>query len=196
MPIRVLPITVILAIAACSNRTNMTEYRAVHLSAKQSLPIAVQMEELFGDADHFITHFGFSGQKSNTWNTEVYFDGRYTLTMQVEILINYSKKALVVSGNPKFYLHEVIKIDHLPDGRIQSKYGMNREFTAEEWTKLYENKGDFSVIGIELRDDPLSGFDEYEQGWRSPRIPISLLEKKTGPKRPDATKKEQTTDRK
>ena len=102
MSIRLLSIFLILTLVSC-NRTNMTDYRAAHLSAKQSLPIAVQMEELFGDADHFITHFGFSGQKANTWNTEVFFDGRYTITMQVEILIDYrpiisNRRSLATGG--------------------------------------------------------------------------------------------------
>lgn len=172
----------------------MTDYRAAHLSAKQSLPIAVQMEELFGDADHFITHFGFSGEKSNTWNTEVFFDGRYRLTMQVEIVIDYKKNTFVPSDDYKFYLIEVKQLK-VRDGKVDgAKLGQNYRFSAEDWEKVYARGGDFSAIGIELRDEPLPRFDEYVQSWRRPRIPISLCVKMTGPKRPDATKKKHPAD--
>lgn len=191
MSIRLLPVGFILAIASCSNRTNMTDYRAAHLSAKQSLPIAVQMEELFGDADHFISHFGFSGEKTNTWSTQVFFDGRYKLTMQVEIVIDYAKNTFVVSDDYKFYLIEVKQLtEH--DGKVNgAKLGENYRFSAEDWAKVYESEGDFSVIGIQLRtDDPLPRFDEYVQGWRRPRIPISLRDQKAAPKRHQARKKQ------
>ena len=71
-------------------------------SGIDSLPWPRQMESLFGAGDHFITHFGFeSGPR--TWNTVVYFGGRYELALQVEVEINYSKnKVGKVVSSPTF----------------------------------------------------------------------------------------------
>jgi hypothetical protein len=167
----------------------MDDYRAVHRYARTALPIAVEMEELFGDADHFITHFGMSGKK-NIWNTAVFFDGRFELTMQVDIVIDYGNNTFSLTGSPKFFLTEVREIYQLPDGRFGAKLGANHLFTEEDWKKLYATSGDLSAIAVTPEtDDPLPRFDEYVMGWRRPRIPISLRDKKTEGKRLDATRR-------
>jgi len=74
------------------------------------------MEALFGEGDHFITHYGFSpGPKQ--WNTEVFFGGRYTLTLQVDVTIDNQKHLVLTNVTaPKFYLVEAGSLIWKPDG--------------------------------------------------------------------------------
>ncbi len=151
------------------------QYQAIHQSARTALPIAVEMEQLFGTADHFITHFGSRSEASNLWNTVAFFGGRYELTMQVKIRVDYDKNQIEVVGDPEFYLVEVRSIKVYDDGRTDGQYDRNFRFTKEEWKTVSEHKGDFSVIGFELKTEPVAGFDAYVASWRKPRIPMSLL---------------------
>lgn len=158
---------------------NWDEYKATVRSARAVLPIAVQMEEVFPIADHFITHFGFdSGPKM--WNTEVFFGGRYTLTMQVDVEIDYKAKTITkVVGEPKFYLHEVQNIQILPDGRASSSYNSRNEkrFGSAEWEKIRQANGELSTLGLTANTEAVQHFDEYVSQWRRDRIRVSLVEK-------------------
>lgn len=53
----------------------MAQYVAVHESAATRIPVARQMEENFGEADHFITHYGSRGEM--TWNTKCFVNQRW-----------------------------------------------------------------------------------------------------------------------
>jgi hypothetical protein len=164
---------------AAQNQKYWDDYKATVRSARAVIPIAVQMEELFPVADHFITEYGFD-DKPKTWNTEVFFGSRYTLTMQVDVEIDYQvHKILRMVNEPKFYLHESKKIDILPDGRAETTYESDNEkrFGPKEWKKIYEKKAGFSAIGVQLNPTPVENFDENVVQWRRDRIPVSLLDK-------------------
>lgn len=155
-------------------RFDPAEYRATVASAHNTLPSAVEMEKLFGNVDHFITHYGFDSEPK-TWNSEVSFGGRYTLTMQVQVSINYESHTVTPIDEPKFWLLEVDKIQKLPNGNYQASFNRQLEFSLPEWHKLYESKGDLTVLGVLPNATAVRMFDEYVAAGRHPRIPVSLL---------------------
>ena len=130
------------------------------------------MEALFGDGDHFITHYGM-GSGPKEWNSEVFFQGRYVLTLQVDVAINYwNNEVEKIVSSPKFYLVEV-------DSTVRENVGTGAnslngwEFDEAKWKKLLQAKGDWSAIGINVRtNDPVVGFEDYVKGLRAPRIKI------------------------
>lgn len=169
-----------LSMFGCRPITTHSDYIQIHESARTALPLAVQIEELFGDADHFITHFGFD-RKPKVWNTEVYFGGRYSLTMQVDVAIDYSANTLKQVGTPTFYLVEYTEVETSPTGGLgassrEPKGG--RIFSAAKWKKVFKSDGDFSKIGITILKDPVPRFDEFVAAKRRPRRPISLVDEK------------------
>jgi hypothetical protein len=122
------------------------------------------MEEQFGTADHFITHFGSRGKTTNRWNTEVFFGGRYTLTMQVDVHVDYDKNQIEVVGEPVFYLVEAESIDVFDDGRthghIQAFFGRSRSRCRIE--SQVENPND--VPNCERTGDGRDG--HQDRRWR------------------------------
>jgi len=157
----------------------MEDYLATHRSAATRLPIAVEFEKLFpGHTDHFISQYGFNrngGDRTNTWNSEAYFDGRYALTMQTEVVVDYQNHTVKSSGESPFYLVEHYFI--CPD--LSSREREVAKFGKAEWEKLYASGGDFSVIGVHIvKDQPVANFDAMAQTWRRPRIPVTLLDEK------------------
>ena len=137
------------------------------------------MEELFPIADHFVTEFGFD-KGPRKWNTEVFFGGRYTLTMQVDVEIDYEARRIIrLVGEPVFYLQEVENITLLPDGRAVAVYSIrsqrDKPFGLLEWNKIYKAKGDLSVIGFKTIATGVQHFDEHVLQIRRPRIAVSLL---------------------
>jgi hypothetical protein len=153
----------------------MRGYVATHESAITRLPIAVQFEELFpGKTDHFITHYGFSGEATNLWNSEAYFNGRYSLTMQIPVTVDYRHNTITPAGDPVYYLEEITQYD----GGLARYGGLHARFGNDEWENLYNSHGDFAVIGLAVKSDaPIPNFEKLVDAVRAPLIPISLLNK-------------------
>ena len=170
-------------VTSCSSKSSMSDYIQTVRSAKTTLPIAVEIERLFpGETDHFITQYGMNdvtGEQSNQWNTEAHFYGRYSLTMQIEVKVDYDKCTIRPAGKPVFYLTEYTGIDDLHDGRFAatSKPEGGATFNDEKWHKICEKGGDFSVVGVVVqKDSPLPNFQKYVQLIRAPRVAISLID--------------------
>ncbi len=139
------------------------------------IPQAAEIEDLLGEADHFISYSG-PGVKQD-WNTEVHFAGRYCLTMQVDVKVDSSfSKIVEVIGEPKFFLAEFTRVEVDADGRVgagsdhPSQYA---EFGVREWNKVVQAKGDFSVVGVPIKKhQPVPNFEKYVEATRRPRIQV------------------------
>ena len=130
------------------------------------------MEVLFGEGDYFITHYNFS-PVPKTWNTEVFFGGRYELTLQLDVEIDYRKRNVVKSVTPPtFYLREVERVQFSPSGQPMVFYSDDWSFDETRWKKLVASGGDWSQIGISLKSNAVPGFDQYEKAMREPRVRV------------------------
>jgi hypothetical protein len=167
-------VIIVCALDASCRRFDKAEYEETILSARSALPIAVEIEKLFGSADHFITHYGF-GDVTNIWNSEVHFGGRYRLTMQVEVKIDYRSNTITAVDEPRFFLVEYIEVVPLRDGRHEGRLGDTVRFSSREWEELYRSNGDFSVIGVELNNNEVLNFWNHVKNVRRDRIQVSLL---------------------
>ena len=149
------------------------QYRAAVRSGFKKIPETLEIEELFGESDHFITHYGME-EGPLIWNTEVFFYGRYSLTMQVSVQLNGRYGEIVrVLDEPKFYFHEVGSINITERGLVGAKIAVDKRFGQAEWKKLVAAKGDFSAIGISVhRDRAVEGFDKYVKAQREPRMQV------------------------
>ncbi len=165
-----------------SQASTVEDYVPTCESAATRLPIAVEVEKLFpGKTDHFITHYGFNrygGDRTNTWNSEAYFYGRYSLTMQIEVVVDYKNNTVTPAGEPKFYLVEYSRVDDNGGGVYSAFSGGGATFGEKEWQEIYHKGGDFSVVHLSVRKDaPVPNMAEYVQAMRRPRIRVSLLNK-------------------
>ena len=70
-------------IVSCSD-INFTEegYQNALQSGMKKIPEARQMDEIFTQVDHFIAYHG-DRSLGNSWKTQVFFHGRYVLTMRL-----------------------------------------------------------------------------------------------------------------
>ena len=165
--------------ASCSDiHFTMEGYKRAVRSGLAMIPEASQVEDTFGDSDHFISYSG-SRELGNTWNTEVFFYGRYVLTMQVKVRMGYSfDKVLEVLGEPQFFLSEVDYVEFDENGQIGVRYKTDGPvstipypFSLAKWKKVYAANGDFSVIGCKLdKDHPVPHFSDYVYAIRRDRI--------------------------
>ena len=158
-----------LGIAGCSDiNFDMGRYKGAVKDGFAKIPQACQIEELLGEADHFISYHG-TRDIPQQWNTEVYFAGRYCLTMQVVVKVdrNFSRITEVV-GEPTFHLNELTSIDRTANGSDSAACGQQWVFTLDDWNKVVKAKGDFSVIGIRLKQhQPVPGFDRFVRSVRA-----------------------------
>lgn len=92
--------------------------------------------------------------------------GRYELRMDVPV--QYSEDHLKIAGygEPRCFLLEIKSVMTRDDGAGGTELGgtrggsLQKHFGLKEWEALVGSKGDFSVIGCELRkDNPVPNFD-------------------------------------
>ena len=171
-------LTFFVLLSSCG-RSHFKPHRTAVKSAVSLLPQAVEIEALFGETDHFISHFSPRfGPGVRQWNSEVYFGGRYSLTMQADVKVDFTRNMVTeVVGSPKFYLAEYIKIGRNENGNIESHGGEGAEFEAEEWKVFFESGGDFATLGLKKTLKPLQHFNLYVDAMRAPRERISLQKK-------------------
>jgi len=147
-------------------------YGAKHAATVENgtrgLPEVQQILKVFSGAEihHFITHFGHDESKPVLWNTVVFFDGRYILSYQSSVIVDYRKDTIKQSvGDPTFYLKEVASYK---DGT--EIYGEQWRFGAKEWQQVATANGDFTATGIILKKNaPTPGFEELIQSARAAR---------------------------
>jgi len=159
----------------------MDGYKRAVRSGLNKIPEAQQFDEIFGkeNVDQFIS---YSGNRNDcTWNSDVYIRGRYRLKMYVIVKMGRSfDEVLEVIGEPKFHVIEIRKINYYDNGQIgasmapdfEGKYG---RFGQEEWKKIYEAGGDFSVVGIPLKGEevpPVPDFEKYVAQIRRDRVQV------------------------
>lgn len=131
-------------------------YRRIVRDGFKKIPAALQIEEVFGEADHFIDYSGPRPQ----WNTGVRFDGRYELTMQVNLKVDrWNGKIVSVDGEPEFFLHEV---NEIREDSVRYDVSAQRQFGTDQWNQIFAARGDLSPVGIERKKNrPVPGFDDY-----------------------------------
>lgn len=166
-------LTFALSLSGC-RPLGMEDYKQTVRSGLQTMPWPLEIEQLFGDADHFITHWGFDTPGPRQWQTEVYFGGRFQLTMTVETEVDYQKRRIVRTVAPsQFYLFSIGRIKPGPGGGVSSFDSGQWRFGEAEWKKLVAAKGDWSVIGITIGEtNPVPNFDKLVEAWRGPRIRV------------------------
>jgi hypothetical protein len=124
-----------------------------------------------------------SVKQSLVVETSLYSKYEFRLGMDVEF--DKSWVEVVRFGEPLFQLDVVLAVEQLEDGRFSVSYteGSQRRFGEQEWKKLYEARGDFSVLGISLRkDQPVPLFDEYWKAQES-RFAANLCDRETSNKK-------------
>src|SRR2546429_4252112 len=132
----------------------------------ETLSFAKEINSLFGatNVDHFISSFG-SKTPAPVWNSVTYFSGRYTLTLQVPISIDYENCRLNGATDPAIvvYINEVTKVEISTSGIAGAtlKGGIGK-LGESEWKRLVKNGGDWSVVNVPLfkNGPPIKNFYE------------------------------------
>jgi hypothetical protein len=144
----------------CTNRVAISvgSYEATVRSARKAIPIAVQIEELFPETYHFIRQYDGS-PNAGPWTSQAYIGGRYFLTVQVDIDIDYKAYRVIPKGEPKILLQEYKEIRPTSGGGYATDAGDLYWLTKAQWEQVYKSRGDFSVVGITVNPNPVPNFD-------------------------------------
>jgi hypothetical protein len=142
---------------------------AVVRDGVETLSVAKEVESLFGatNVDHFISEFG---SKSAIWNSVTYFFGRYTLSLEVPISIDYENcKLNRVTGAAAIQINETIKVEISTSGIAGATEKGQWRLDENKWKRLVNSGGDWSVIGVPiLTNSPVKGFNEFVRQGREP----------------------------
>lgn len=166
-------------VIVCGCGRSPSDYVRTCESAKTAIPVARQMEEIFGTSAvrHWISarRRGLKeGQEE--WQTYVCFPGRYELTMEVLIEVDYRKRMIKQVGKPKFQMNQIESLNFKGNsGPFGVSYDRLWTFSENKWAKVYEAKGDFSAAGIKLAPKPIKGFNIYQAYTVDTHLPVSLL---------------------
>ena len=157
----------------------------------KSLVLPAEVESTFGktNVDHFISFFNETNQ--NLWNSVAYFYGRYLLTMQVKVQIDYNDCTVTKALAPaEFTINEVIEVERMETGQVSAAMQGQWRFTASDWKRFLKSK-DWSTIGVPIRTNaPVSGFEKFVAQARAPiqASKANRLKKATPTERPSSSR--------
>ena len=118
----------------------------------QTLLVPKEIESIFGttNVDHFISGFG-SKRRVPKWNSVAYFLGRYRLTFQVPIAIDYVKCRFSGATSPAtFQINEVIEA-HISTSGIAGATMKGQWFLNEnDWNLLVKSKCDWAIVKLPI----------------------------------------------
>jgi hypothetical protein len=164
------------AIFLCGCSPSMDDYKKTVRDGIKTVPHVEEIRQLFPNAptDHFITQYGFDKNVPVTWNTVVYFYGRYQLDYQVDVIVDYKNNRIShVQGVPVFRLAEIVLNHPVSNRPVENTFASGHIIYEKDWKKIVAAKGDFSVVGISLiTNSPVAGFDEYVRSWRKDRVEV------------------------
>jgi hypothetical protein len=158
----------------CGSSNGMQHYLKTHESARNSLPLAVQLEQVFGGADHFIVEFNMV-EFYKQWQTVAFSPNGYEITLVVDVSVDNLAEKVKKRGKCKVYVNRIERVEIDANGTGAAYYDANREFTEEEWVKLFGDGRDLSKVGIDVNRKAPKGFDLFVKNQRDPRVPVSLL---------------------
>ena len=98
------------------------------------------------------------------------FGGRYRLTLQVMVDIDYQHHTIKTNVTPpQIYLCELESLIGDSGANIAHQWVLDEP----KWNKLVHAKGDWSVLVIPVKtNNPIPGFERYAAQWRAPRVKI------------------------
>lgn len=161
-------------LAGCS--PSMEDYKAMVRDGIKTVPHVQEIKKMFpGEpTDHFITYYGFDKTKPVTWNTEVFFGGKYVFTYQIDVIVDYhSNRILGITNSPEFFLVRVSRVfDDTPEN-IGADFDADDKFGESDWEKVVAAKGDSSVIGIQVNtNSPVPRFEDYVRAIQRDRVQV------------------------
>jgi hypothetical protein len=154
--------------------SRMQSYQAIHRSGLKTVQAAQDLDRQYDQVDHFITHYGW-GKPPLPWQSEAFIEGRFELTLEVPVNVDYASETVTVAGPPRFTPVAVKRVDLLPDGRAMATYDgdLQKDFGEEAWQEFVASGFDLTTLGIPQNEiHPVKNFDEYVQRARLPRVPI------------------------
>ena len=145
----------------CHRQVN---YNSVLTSGSQKITEAVAFRTLFSNTHEFLTYFdGYYGEPQ--WNSKALLHGRYVLTLQCKIGVDYAKSAVTNYQTPRIFLTEIVSLERLASGQTSATHGTNLTFNIDQWKQLMESHGAFESLGVNLSTN--SPIDGLEACWWS-----------------------------
>ena len=138
----------------CHRQVN---YNSLRASGSQKITEAVAFRTLFPNTHEFLTYFdGYYGEPQ--WNSTALLHGRYVLTLQCKIDVDYARSAVTNYQPPRVFLTEIVSLERLPGGQLSATHGTNFSFDLEQWKRLVESHGNFESLGVSLTtNSPVDG---------------------------------------
>ena len=135
-----------------------------------TIPEVSEFEELFPKFHHELSTESPQAEEQGLWELSAGIYKRYVLTMEIKIEfahLDLETKEVISAGSheePTFTLWEVNSVS-IPVTFFTPRYAsatrtLIKSFEVDTWQKLVKTKGDFSVLGIELKkDNPVLNFE-------------------------------------
>lgn len=165
-------IVVLSGTCGCYRQMSPTDYQSAVASGFAVIPQARQMEELFGECNHAITH---NPRGPSVWQSNVVIEGRYELAMECKArLSNQLNRVVAMEGAPQFYINEITRVDVEPSGVVaMESQGQHVTFGLDKWQEIVASNGDLSAAGIVFeRGRPVPNVGKYVERQRDARAKL------------------------
>jgi hypothetical protein len=130
-------------------------------NAKKEIPALRDFIGFYPTAGVGVYSENFKKGTTSVQSIQILYD-RYEMSLTVDFEVD--RKLHAFSSRPaSIALVEIVSIEDLPAGRYRETYGKTFRITPEQWKKVLEAGGQFSVLGLEIKtNQPVDGIEKVK----------------------------------
>ena len=155
-------------VSANADLIEEAELRAALIAnAPKSLPLLKEFERLFSDTEHKIIsgyHLFPDGESRwvEIWNGHAWFHDRHALEMNFPFDVT-NDGTIEPLDEPTFFFSSLAASGRDDEG-LWFRLGESRSFEVNDWRKLVDSDGDFSLLGLTITEDsPIEHFEQWKR---------------------------------
>lgn len=145
---------------AMAEQVSVSKLRHATLDAvdRNKIPYLKDFIGLYPDS--VVWYLSFAGADFPSLSVTATLYDRYEFNMRIPVRYSEDHRKVLGYGPPKCHLLEIESVDRRGD-ELGGRSGgdLQEHFGEEEWKSIVKSKGDFSVLGFELKKDaPVADF--------------------------------------
>jgi hypothetical protein len=168
-------------------RISQLRHAALDAVDRSKIPFLKDFLTLYPDS--VVRYLSFAGADFPSLSVTTTLHDRYEFNMRVPVQYSDDDSSIVGYGEPECHLMEVASVSPRDDGAGGIEMGgtsggdLQKHFGIKEWGALVESKGDFSVLGYEIKKGkPVPNFNLVIKHLKSLERRIANQEAESGPR--------------
>jgi hypothetical protein len=130
-------------------------------NARIEIPSVRDLTRLYPDAGLGVYSDNVKKGTTTIQSIQILYD-RYEMSLTVDFEVDRNLH-IANSKPPSIALIEIVSVEDLPNGRFAENNGKTFRITPDQWRKVVDAGGQFSVLGLEIKtNQPVDGIKQVK----------------------------------